>query len=358
MIIERYIIREIVKPTVVICTVLISIFGCYIATRYLADAVEGQLPGAIVVQLILLRITIALEVLLPTTLYLSVVIALGRLYRDAEMTAMFACGISPARVFKSVLSVAIMAGMLVACFSLYIRPWAWNQFFSIKTRAKATFDMGRMKGGNFYEIENGERVIFADSVDVQKNRSKNVFIQTKRDDTLQIIYAKQASQYTDAVTGKPILVFGDGNLYEFSLSEREGRILQFEKSIMPLGSKSAIQPAYRVKAATTSRLVRSNKMDEIAEWQWRMTAPVSTILLALLGVPLSRSSPRQGKFTKVPAAIVIFAVYYNVSAVMKKWVGQGVVDAVPGIWWVQILLAGFLLVLLWQPRALFRRSGR
>jgi lipopolysaccharide export system permease protein len=346
--------REIFKPAVTICTVLMFIFGCYIAARYLEDAVQGQLPGSTVILLILLRITIALEVLLPTTLYLSVVIGLGRLYRDAEMTAMFACGISMARVLKAVFFVSIIAGVIVACFSLYIRPWAWGQFFGLKARAKANFDMTRMKGGNFYEIENGERVIFADEVDNQKNRAKRLFIQTKRDDTLQIIYAKQARQYRDDTTGKPILVFYDGYLYEFLQFGKEGRILEFENLAMHLDHKDVMQPEYKVKAASTEHLVHSKNIEEIAELQWRLAAPLSTILLALLGVPLSRSSPRQGKYSKVTMAILIFAVYYNLNAMTKKWVGQGVVDIIPGIWGVHILLAGLLLVLLWRPHLLFR----
>jgi lipopolysaccharide export system permease protein len=297
-------------------------------------------------------------VLLPTTLYLSVVIALGRLYSDAEMTAMFACGISMARVLKSVFFVSVITGMIVACFSLYIRPWAWGQFFELKARAKANFDMTRMKSGNFYEIENGERVIFADKVDNQKNRAESVFIQTKRDDKLQIIYSKQARQYTDDTTGTPILVFYDGYLYEFPQFGKEGRILEFENLAMHLEPEEVMQPEYKVKAASTEHLVHSNNREEIAELHWRLAAPLSTILLALLGVPLSRSSPRQGKYSKVTMAILIFAVYYNLSAMAKKWVGQGVVDTIPGIWWVQMLLAGLLLVLLWRPHLLFHRRNR
>jgi len=77
-----------------------------------------------------------------------------------------------------------------------------------------------------------------------------------------------------------------------------------------------------------------------------------------LGVPLSRSSPRRGKYAKVITAVVIFAVYYNLSAMTKKWVEQGVLDQIPGIWWVQALLAGLLIIMLWQPiLALRKRSS-
>lgn len=349
MIIDRYIIREIIKPTVTICTVLIFVFGCYISTRYGEDAVHGILPGFSVLKLILLRIVIALEVLLPTTIYLSVVIALGRLYRDAELIAMFACGISMARVIKSVFLVSIIGGLIVACLSLFIRPWAWNQFFRIKTEAEMNFDLTRMKGGNFYETAGGERVIFADTVDNQKNRAKHVFIQTKKENSLQVIFANQASQFMDEATAKPTLVFQDGHLYEFASPGEKGLILEFESSAMHLAPKDVIQPEYKVKAVATKALLGSKNLKEIAELQWRLTAPLSTILLALLAIPLSRSSPRQGKYVKAPLAILIFAVYYNFSALTKKWVSQGAIEAVPGIWWGQLLLAALIILLLKPP---------
>jgi lipopolysaccharide export system permease protein len=358
VIIGRYIMREIIRPTVTICTVLVFIFGCYISTRYGEDAVHGLLPGNTVLQMILLRIVIALEVLLPTTLYLSVVIALGRLYRDAEITAMFACGISITKIFKSVFFVSIIGGLIVACLSLYIRPWAWNQFFLIKRQAQANFDLTRMKGGNFYETEGGNRVIFADKIDPKTNLAKGVFIQTNKKGSLQIIYANQASQVRDETTGNPILLFQDGHLYEFPNVGDKGLILAFESSAMHLTPNEVIERDYKVKAVATKTLLHPNNLEETAELQWRLTAPVSTILLALLGIPLSRSSPRQGKYVKAPVAILLFAVYYNLCALTKKWVAQGVISSVPGIWWTQMLLAALVGLLFWHPAFLLQWRKR
>ena len=358
LIIDRYIMREIVKPTVTICVVLIFIFGCYTATRYLADAVSGQLPGTTVFFFILLKIAIALEVLLPTTLYLSVVIAFGRMYKDSEMTALSACGVSKTRVLRPVFLVSLMIAVIVSCLSLYIRPWAYSQFFLLRAQAKANFDLTRMKGGTFYEIEDGARVIFAERVDQQKVRAKRVFIRTERDDNLQVIYAEKASQHLEPSTGKQIIVFTDGYLYEFTRRGENSRIIQFEQSAMPLEPNGKIKPKYRIKAASTGSLAFSDNSAEIAELQWRLSTPLATILLALIGVPLSRSSPRRGKYAKVMTAVVIFALYYNLSAIIKKWVERGVLDTLPGIWWVQLLLAGLLLLLLWPPPLVFRWRQR
>ncbi|MBW2708467.1 MAG: LPS export ABC transporter permease LptF [Deltaproteobacteria bacterium] len=358
MIIDRYIMREISKPAITICTVLMGIFGCYIAARYLEDAVRGQLPGSTVILLVLLRIAIALEVLLPTTLYLSVMIAFGRFYMNAEMTGMFACGISMVRVLKPVVLLAITVGMIVACFSLYIRPWAWNQFFGLKARAEVNFDITRMKGGNFYELEDGGMVIFAEKVDHRKNQARHVFMQIRRHDELVIVYAEIATQRSLDAVPEPVLVFQDGHLYTFSETEKAWGILRFRNLEMPLTPKDVMPLKQKVKAVSTEQLWHSGHPEELAELQWRLAAPFSTILLALLGVPLSRSSPRQGKYAKIPLGILVFAVYYNLSAITKKWVGQGVVGGIPGIWWTQMLLAGLLLVLLWRPRRAFRRRSR
>ncbi len=350
MILSRYIVREILKPTALICAVLAFIFGCYIATRYLEDAVHGQLPATVVITLILLRVAIAMEVLLPTTLYLSVVITFGRLYRDSEMAAFCACGISPARILRSVFVASLIVASVAACFSLYIRPWAWDRFFHLKARALADFDLTRMKGGIFYEIENGTRVIFAESVDRRTNRARNVFIQTKRDGDLQVLHAEEAEQFGDPRRDERLLVFHRGWLYEFPAREDQTRILRFERSTMELQRSDEIHPKHKVKAVPTRLLEGSRRAEEIAELEWRLTNPLSCILLALLGVPLSRSSPRQSKYTKAPMAIALFAVYFHLGAVVKKWVAQGVLPPVPGVWSVQLVLVVLLLLLLRPPR--------
>ncbi len=113
-----------------------------------------------------------------------------------------------------------------------------------------------------------------------------------------------------------------------------------------------------MKAVATETLLHPNNLEETAELQWRLTAPVSTVLLALLGIPLSRSSPRQGKYVKAPMAILLFAVYYNLSALSKKWVSQGIIDTAPGVWWSQILLAALLGLLFWQPAFLLQWRKR
>jgi lipopolysaccharide export system permease protein len=353
LIIDRYLIREISKPLTAICAFLVVIFASYRAAQYLAEAVAGLISGKIVLYLVLLKIAIALEVLLPTTLYLSVVIVIGRLYADSEMTALFACGVSISRVFKAVIYLSVPLAILVTCLSLYVRPWAYQQSYVLTTMAKAALDIGKWKEGNFYKIPGMDRVIYADKIQQEKKRAKGVFIQSDKGDKVQVIYAKKVQQYSDANNGKPLLIFRDGYLYEFSRTSEQGHFIKFKQSTMSVDFGKTKPLEYKRKAAPTFQLARSNDLEDIAEYQWRLSTPISTLLLALLAIPLSRTAPRRGKYAKLVTAVLVLAIYYNTSAMAKDWVEQGVVGPVVGIWWVVVLLAIVWLILSIQPRLVF-----
>jgi LPS export ABC transporter permease LptF len=242
VIIDRYIMREILKPTAAICLVLVVIYGSSMATRYWEDAVQGLLAGITVFQLILCRVLISLEVLLPTTFYLAVVIALGRFAASGELTAMSACGIGTARVTRAVALLACLVAATVAVLSLSVRPWAWTQFFLLKARAEARFDLTRMQGGNFYELGGGSRVLFADRVDTRIPSADKVFVLNRRDDVLQVIYAARAAQSRpDAVAG-PAITLENGSLYEFPATGDGGVVLAFSAATMRLSHRRGRAP--------------------------------------------------------------------------------------------------------------------
>ena len=148
-------------------------------------------------------------------------------------------------------------------------------------------------------------------------------------------------------SGDRILFFLNGYRYEFALNRKADQVLKFKQFIIHL-PKETVPVEYKSKATSIMQLARSDDPEDIAEFQWRLSMPLSTVLLGLLAVPLSRTALRQGKCIKTPAAVVIFAVYYNSILMAKTWVGHGVVGTVPGIWWVHALLACLFLALIWK----------
>lgn len=337
-VLDRYLIREITKPIVVVCSILVLIFAGYKAADYLDDAVSGLLPKETVLLLILLKVAIAMEVLLPTTLFLSVVFTLGRLHRDSEILALHASGISGLRIIRSVLCLAMVVAALGAVLSLFVRPWAYQKGYQLKAEAKAEFDLGRMESTTFYQIGEQHRVVFAERIDQKRRRAENVFIYSEVDSSIRVIWAKEARQEEDPATGRKFILFMDGYVYEFSLEEEGGRVIRFSRSTASLWPED-ITPENKIKAEPTAQLAAAHSPEALAELQWRISTPISALLLALLGAFLSRTSHRQGKYDKVVMAILIYAAYYNLAVVAKTWVEQGRVGGMPGVFWVQGILA-------------------
>ena len=77
MLIERYLTTEIVKPFLAGLLILVTVFIAFSAAVRLADAASGEIAAAAVTQLIILSTLASMEVLVPTTLYLAILFAIG-----------------------------------------------------------------------------------------------------------------------------------------------------------------------------------------------------------------------------------------------------------------------------------------
>lgn len=346
MILRRYIITEILKPAAVILSLLVAIFASYTAVTYLGDAVGGLLSPAAVGVLIGLKIGMALEVLLPTTLYLSVIIALGRLHRDNEMTALAACGVGIGSILTAVLLLALPVAAAASFASLTIRPAAYEALYRLRSEAREAFDMSRLEPGRFLELESGKYALFAQGTDPQRRAALKVHIFVRDGDTRQVISAAEMVQDGAQADGQPVVVLRDGYRAEFARTGEEGNIARFGQAVYRIAADADRVTRYRRKAAPSARLFGSQRLEDVAELQWRLSIPLSTILLALLGVPLSRSDFRGANFPRTAIAVAIFAVYFQLFVIAKTQVENGVVSPAVGIWWVPALLAVLIFHLL------------
>jgi lipopolysaccharide export system permease protein len=358
LLIDRYIAREVVKPLVAMSAILVVIFAGYSSGRYLSDAVAGLLPADTLGTLILLKAVIALEVLLPVAFYLSVVLGLGRLHSNSEITAMRACGVSELRIILVVFTLSLGLALAVASLSLHARPWAYEQSYWIKARADADIDIDEIESGNFYESRAGNRTIFVERSERQGKRLKGVFMRTELTGAQRITYAEEGYEKLDLENGKRYLVLIDARVYQVTPQGTQDKIGRFGQLTLQLRDPEPASVGYKRKAATTAALAGSTEPADVAEYQWRMSTPVSTVLLGFLGIVVSRTGPKRTRYAKALTAVVIYAVYYNLTAMAKTWIEAGFVGTVPGIWWPQALLAALLAVLLMQPNWAFRRPPR
>lgn len=341
----KYLVREVLKPSIVICGLLVALFAGYSWVMLLSKAVNALLPVNMILMLIALKVGIALEVLIPISLYFGVILGFGRLYADSEMKAFMACGVNPYRILLTVFTLSCLVAVLVSVFSLYLRPLAYEQSYRLKAEAEAGFRISNLDAGHFHERRNGSLVFFAEDIDQRHQKLSEVFVQSEHGDDIQVFSAREAQEHIDPPTGISIPVLFDG--FEYKLT-REGEIKHISGFSRLAIYPQELEAEYKRKAESTQNLLKSNSRKDIAELQWRASTPFSAILMGLLGVPLSRASPRQGKYAKIFTATIIFSVYYFTGLMVKTLVEQGTLPIIPGLWGI-VLALGILLAYLLAP---------
>jgi lipopolysaccharide export system permease protein len=358
MIIRHYLLREILRPFALMLTVLCVLFMGYGAAGFLADAVNGLLPTSMIVQVIGLQTLIALEMLIPISLYLSVVMALGRLYADSEMTALFALGWTTSRLMSAVFGLSLCTAVIVAGLSLVARPWAYARSHELASVAGASLNSNNMQAGTFYVTGKGERTIYIERREGPAAPAGGVFIQLRlRGGGTRIIYAASIEQLSPA-EGGPRFHLSGAHVYDIDVDGSASEVgLNANDLNLHLVSPAVHPPDYSAIAASTTHLRSSESAPDIAEFQWRESTSVTTLLLGMLGVPLSRAQPRQHRNTKVGIALLIYAGYYVLYESARTWVQIGVLPPTPGLWIAPALLALVLIVALQGPQLGLRWRG-
>lgn len=335
LVITTYLTREILKPFAFICGVLLLLMVSYSAVGYLADAASSLIPVNLLAALIFAKTVAAFELFLPLGLYITLLMGLGKLYSEQEISALHASGMSVFGLVRSLLPLIIIVTIATAIVSLYMRPWAYDLRYDFKYQAEDTHDFDRLESGYFYENQEAGTVYFVKQAEQGVDIKRDVFVHETEEEFVRIINADKSYTISNSLTRNPVVVFLDGTAYQH-VHDGVDTVVRFNRlTILP--KQNEAQPReFKRKAAATSVLAKSQMPDEIAEYQWRITSAVKTFLLALIAIYLAKTSPRHGRYGKLVLGVLLFFLVHGASLVLKSSIEQGSISAVPGMWYVVI----------------------
>ncbi|MDH3589064.1 MAG: LPS export ABC transporter permease LptF [Gammaproteobacteria bacterium] len=342
-IINKYLAREVFYALLAVIAVLLFILLSNQFARVLGDAAAGKLPREAVLQIIGLTSITYLTVLVPVGFFLAVMLALGRLFMDSEMAAINACGVGPIGVYKPIAIISIGLTILLAWLSLFAAPWAAAQAHEITETSKQQAGLAALEPGRF-RSDNGV-VFYAESAS-DDGVLQNVFLQRRRGDAIELAVAETGEVLKDA--DETLVVLRNGRRYEGVPGTLGFRIVQFAEHGMPVGRRDGPARPPDREAAGTLQLLRSSSLADAAELHWRMSAPISAILLGLLAVPLARTRPRQGRYGKLAIGVAVYLVYANLLGAAQVWIQQGQLPPALGMWPVHGLFAVAAAYLFWR----------
>lgn len=287
--IEHYIMAEIRRLVVIIVGFLIFIFASYSAQRYLTEAANGTLALEVVLDIVFYKVLIALEMLLPVGLYVSVGVALGQLYTDSEITAISAIGASPIRLYKAVMFLAIPLSILVTLMSMYARPWAYAQIYQLEQQSQSELDVSHLRA-KMFNINDSGRMILSEEINPDSNHLTDVLIYTSSGNKTSVYRAKTVDMTNPSpITPSVILHSGTGYTLRHQGTDDSERV--YRNLTLDLKPLNLSVDAKR-KAKSVIALIRSADPADYAEVQWRESRGVNAFLMALLAISLSRVKPR------------------------------------------------------------------
>ena len=350
VIFQRSLLREFGNLAVAVFATLFAITLTTQLIRLLGQAASGKLLSEAVIALVGFSALNYLPVLLSLTLFISVLMAISRSYRDSEMVIWFSAGLPLTAWVKPVLIFAAPLVFVIALLSMFLAPWANAQSEAYRRQLDTRDEMSRVAPGVFRESADAERVFFVEGVSGDSTSMQNVFVTTMQHGRLGVMVSRRGFEET-AANGDRFIVLAEGRRYEGNPGEAEYRVMEFKRYAVRIETREAKSGAIPARAIPTKTLLDEPHQGNLAEVLWRIGLPLAALNLALLAIPLSFVNPRASRSANLVFALLTYMVYSNLISVSQAWVSQGKLSFHVGWWAVH---AAMLLLSL----ALFYRRMR
>lgn len=350
-VISRFVVGDIFRGIAVISGVLLLIYLSNRFVQLLDDVASGALPIDIVFTLLVLKSASNLVLVLPPALFMATLITFGRMYKENEIAALAACGAGIGRLYRALAVPVVAVVLMIAALVLLVSPWATKLALQIQAEGQMRADVSGIGAGRFREWNRGEVVFYTEEMSSDRRNLRNVFVQTRLHGERALLVAESAYLYTEPRTGDRFIILQDGHRYEGEPGRADYRVVSFHRYGVRIEEGAPDQTFVRWDARTIRELIASGAPRDYGELHWRLSVPISALLLSLLAIPLAHTTPRSGYGGKLVLAFLIYAVYANTLVVARRWVDSGAVQPWVGLWWVH----GLMLVVL--GLAIARRAG-
>lgn len=349
----RYVNRELVAIFIVtlVMLLLVAVGGRFIS--YLQEAALGRFTGATVLTIMGLRMPEFIQQVAPFSVYIAIVLTLGRLHAEQEMVVLQGAGTSTVKLMQWVSITLLSVVGLVALLAWVITPMSERALTDFIANQQAQTEFETLNPGTFHVYDHGRRITYSQAMSDDRKVLYDVFLSERLESGVQVnIWAQQATQYLDPVSGSHFLLLKNGRRYEGKLGSPELRIMGFSELRQRLTSASERPSRGAVEALPTSEL--GTDVDSRAQWHWRLALPLFALIGGCIAVGIARVKPRQGRFARIVPGTLLMLIYFLALLVNQNAIVEGHLPPAFGMWLVHLTfacIAGWLLARVAKPVA-------
>jgi lipopolysaccharide export system permease protein len=348
MIFQRSLVRELSNAASAIFITLLTIVLTFSLVRLLGQAAAGQVANESVLALITFAALNNLAVLLQLTVFIAVLLALTRSYRDSEMVVWLSAGLGLRRWLGPVMKFAVPVAILVAVLSFVVAPWANRQSSEFRARFQQRTDVARVAPGQFRESADGTKVYFVEN-DGKGGLVGNVFVASLINNHLGLIVSATGTMET-ADNGDQFLVMLHGRRYEGVPGQVDFKLMQFDRYGVRIENTPPVFTSDdSMKIRSTLELIALDTPRALGELVWRAGLPLSVLCLALLAIPLSFVNPRAGRSANLMIALLVYFTYSNALTIVQNYTAQSRLPFVVSLWVIHIIVFIIaMLLIMWR----------
>ena len=340
--VRRELARTFGATMVVILTIVLTMF----LIRTLGQAAGGAIAPQDVVLLLGYVSLGHLSTMLALSLFVAIVVTLGRMYRDSEMAIWFASGVGLARFVRPVLRTAWPVLLVVGLLMTFVWPWGNRMSTDLRERYEQRSDLSRVTPGVFQMSRDGSRVFFIERADDDAVDARNVFVLTQRDGRESVVTALAGRLESDE--GRRVLVLEKGQRNETDAASGERALATFDTYRIVVSERALRRAEDRPpRELSTLALLREPQPARQGELVWRFGLLLGAANLVLLAVGLSAANPRRASNWNLVFALLAFVVYYNLITLSQAWVAGSRLGMGTALFGLHGAVFVFAMALLW-----------
>ncbi len=357
-ILDRYLVREIVPPTLL---ALLGLTFVLMMPPMLLNAEKLIAKGVswtVILRVLLTLVPQALGVTIPMALLYGVLFGLGRLSADREFVALQACGVSVFRVFRPIALLALLACGATAYNMIVALPDANQTFREITYNIVASGAESDIKARVFF-TNFPNRVLYVRDIQPATGWRDVFLADATQPERTTVFVAKSGRLVLDRARRSVELVLENGTQHTTSRDQPgEYDANAFESTLITIDPESVFPRTQIVKGdnektiAELRRTVAENVAQHIPSnsqlytIQQKFSLPVACLVLALIGVALGASNSKDGKLASFALGTGVVFVYYIILYSARAGAFAGRLPASFAPWLVNLVLgaAGVALV--------------
>ena len=354
--IARYIMRNLVILFFAIMFIIgLVLFGNQFVLT-VQESIERGIPIQELLPIVSFNMIRDIPMVLSLSLFLAIILTISQLYKNSEAIVMNSLGLGEKHFIVFIQPLVVVSFAIIFFLTLYAVPWSKQQKNIMEAETKNASEFSFITEGQFEQFKQGDIVFYAsesktlDSVGEQN--MEEIFIYALDNEKSVIVLASEAIKFIDTESNSTYLRLKDGVRYQGIPNNKNVNLLNFDLYDLEIVSgelQKSVAIFTKIESKSTLDLIKAEGLYANAELQWRLSQPISVLLLSIMGVFLGKASPRKGKGINLLIGVLIFMLYNNGLLVAKSAIERGQLDPIIGLWGIHLLVL-ILLILLYQFR--------